>query len=102
MILLLISAEIKPHRRLEFEQAAGMILEGQDYPKECLTFALNQQLDQQNRYSYTEEWQSREALDSHLQCDDFRALLGAMKVLGEIRNARIITSESVESMPTDQ
>ena len=98
MIQLQICAEIKPHKRREFEQAAGMMLQWQEQTDACVRVGLSQQLDRQNIYNYAEEWQSRKALDQHMVSDDFRALLGAMKVLGEIRDARIITSDDVEPL----
>ena len=97
MIQLQISVEINPHKRLEFEQAACMMLEGKSISQRWLSYALYQQLEHHNLYYYTEEWQSRKALDSHMASDDFHALLGAMKVLGKILEARIVTSDRVET-----
>jgi len=98
MILLQILAEIKSDKRREFEQAVGMMLKWQQQTEGCLSVNLSQRLDKQNIYNYMEEWQDRKALDQHMVSDDFRALLGAMKVLGEIRDARIITSEEIEPL----
>ena len=98
MILLQICTEIKPHKRREFEHAASMMMQWQEQTDACVSAALSQRLDKENIYNYMEEWQNRTALDQHMVSDDFRALLGAMKVLGEIRDARIVTTDDVEPL----
>ncbi len=44
---------------------------------------------------YMEEWKSEKRLKRHLQSDRFKALLGAMKVLGDIQKAQVITARQI-------
>jgi quinol monooxygenase YgiN len=49
-------------------------------------------------FCYIEEWKSMPALEVHLQCERFKALFGAMKVLGEIDYAKIIQASQEQDL----
>jgi len=44
---------------------------------------------------YIEEWQSEERFKEHLHSNRFKSLIGAMKVLGEIQMAQVITGGQI-------
>ena len=50
---------------------------------------------------YSEEWEYRERLQSYLKCEAFKGLIGAMKVLGDIQYATVISSNRVEDIRND-
>ena len=49
--------------------------------KGCQVF---EDIDQPNRFIILETWDSRQALDAHLLTEQFNALMGAVRVLGEL------------------
>ena len=101
MIILKICGEISPGKRHEFEQAVLAMLRTMLPVKEMPLRKLYQELGYQNRFCYLEEWASREKLEAHIQTDSFKALLGAMQVLGDITEAKIISSVRSEDMSLD-
>jgi hypothetical protein len=49
----------------------------------------------------TETWENLSTMESHLASSKFRALIGAMKVLGEVVEAELITSDRVDQFEPD-
>jgi quinol monooxygenase YgiN len=98
LIYLKIRVRINPNKQTEFRQAVTQIL-NDDYSEEgCLKFDITRSLDDSTLYLYTEEWADTETLQKHLNTDQFHSLLGAMKVLGDIVDSRIIKFESEEQI----
>ena len=88
--------EVLPDKRQEFEQAAQWLIESQPKEKGNSLKSIYQDLCKPNTFYYLEEWDSRKNLQAHIQTDNFRALLGGMKVLGEITEAKIISGAREE------
>ena len=101
MTILKICGEISPGKRHEFEQAVQTMLKSTLPAKQMPVGTLYQELGQHNRFCYLEEWSSRERLEAYLQTDSFKALLGAMLVLGEITEAKIIALGRTEELDLD-
>ena len=98
MTILKICGEISPSKRHEFEQAVQALLKSNLPGKETSGGKLYQELGHQNHFCYLEEWPSRKKLDARIQTDGFKALLGAMQVLGDVTEARIILSDHTEAL----
>ena len=78
------------HRR-ELVQALEGFREriGRDHPEcECDIF---EDLGEPNRFLWTERWATPEEADRSRESERFRALLGAVKVLGTLEAVRRIT-----------
>lgn len=98
MIYLKIRVRINPIKQNEFDQAVAHLLESVNCNGRHFEFDLTKSVDDSTLYLYTEEWQDKEALHEHLSTDIFHALLGAMKVLGDIIDSRIIYSSGEEEL----
>jgi quinol monooxygenase YgiN len=98
MIILRIRVEVLPDKRKEFEQAAQWLIDSQPKEEGNILKSISQDLCKPNTFYYLEEWDSRKNLKAHFQSDKFRALLGGMKVLGEITEAKIISGAREEKI----
>jgi quinol monooxygenase YgiN len=96
--VLKIQVEILPHKQYEFEQAIQGILQTQPKKTDNTFGKIYKDFFNPNLFCYVEEWDSNEKLQFHLESDDFHALLGCMKVLGEIMEARIINITEEEEL----
>jgi quinol monooxygenase YgiN len=88
-VLLKIHLVISPNKRREFLRSIKELSGSQQNlsPKEngCITKSLYQFIDDENAFCYMEEWNSQRNMKRYLQSDIFRALIGAIKVLGEVK-----------------
>ena len=98
MIVVKIRVEVLPDKRQEFEQAACWLIDSQSREEGNILKSIYQDLCTPNTYYYLEEWDSRKNLKAHFQSDNFRALLGGMKVLGEITEAKVISGAREEEL----
>lgn len=90
MHLLSIIVEIQPHKALEFQQATSDLVREDRTPPACLFRSMARDSRGENLFCYTEAWEDTEEMSRHFESSRFRSLLGAMKVLGEIREAIIV------------
>ena len=93
-----IIVRVEPTKRHEFEQSLNLLLHNGIHSN-CHLSSPEVQSDGTRLYYYFEEWEKTEELDIHQQCDYFQTLIGAMKVLGTIEDAKIInttTSKTIE------
>lgn len=75
--------KVRPEKREEFLQAVRS-LNGDGGQHEGLRkFKLNQENENPTGFSLIYEWETKEDLDRYLGTEEFRVLLGALKVLGE-------------------
>ena len=98
MIQLKIKVQIHPNKLTEFEQAVTHLLNSEKTACEKCRYDLTKSLDDDLLYIYTEEWDNKEQLNRHIEADGFHALLGAMKVLGDIIDSKIIYSSSEQEL----
>lgn len=88
--------KIVPDKRNEFEQAINFMLEKQYFKSINFQCEMYQKLENKSDYCYSEKWNSREQFENHTSSNEFRALLGAIKVLGEIIESKLIYFEKEE------
>ena len=87
MITMTVVVKVKPEKRQEFLQAMGSLNDAEKQ-KGLRQFTLHQGIDDPTGFSLIYEWEAREGLDRYLGGDEFRVLLGALKVLGETSEIR--------------
>lgn len=85
MVLLKIAVAIKPQKRTEFLQAMQSLLLSAPPEPGCLERAVYQRIDDENAYCCLQVWESQEKMAAHLSTDRFKALLGAVQILGEMK-----------------
>ena len=100
MLILKVCADIFPDKRQEFLQAIEAMLGRSQAHGEWISRTLYEQRGRHNAFCYLEEWTSREPMEAHFKTDRFQALVGAMELLGEIQDFKIITSARIEGLET--
>lgn len=88
MVLLKIAVAIKPQKRTEFLQAMQSLVLAAPPEAGCLERVVYQRIDDENAYCCLEVWESEEKISAHRCTDRFKALLGAVQVLGEIKELK--------------
>ena len=91
-----ICVRIPAHKKREFELAMSDLIDSEQTVQGRLSRSISRDMQDEGVFWYTESWEDHSAMELHLASTDFHALLGAMKVLGEIREAQVITSDHVE------
>ncbi len=63
-----------------------------------LSNGIKKDLTDDTIYYFEEIWKSKKKMEEHFQSEIFQTIIGAMRVLGEIISAKIITSENEEEI----
>lgn len=98
MFSLKIIVYVPSYKQIEFENAIKELVNSITPDKSILNKGITKDLNKDHVYCYEEEWNSREKMERHFQTDEFQTIIGAMKVLGEIIDARIIYSNKEENL----
>lgn len=69
------SFKIKPGKEEEALEAFKALVEPTHGEDGCILYALHRGVDDPGRLTFIERWESREALDAHLESDHVSALL---------------------------
>ncbi len=95
MNILRITARANPEKELELKQALKSALEKGSRFK-AVKNSCSKNLFDENIVHVEQEWESSAALQSYLSSKEFQYLIGAITVLGELIEQRIINTTSVE------
>ena len=98
MINLKIIVKIDSSKQSEFEQAMREMLISEESGYNNHPAEISRDLHEPNLYIFQQEWPSKKSMEKHFSSDEFHSLLGAMKVLGEIVDTRILYSEKEEKL----
>lgn len=77
------TVEIFPEKRQEFMQTIRLLNEKIKQEKGLVRVNLFQDVDNSSRFNLIEEWETQDDLDDHTRSNNFRVLIGALKVLSE-------------------
>ncbi len=95
-----IMIQIRPDKQEEFVQAVDELRPGApvvgDDPAEVS--GLFHRTGAEDRFLWLERWETLGGLSDRLASDSFRALLGAIRVLGELKEARVVTSDESDQL----
>jgi quinol monooxygenase YgiN len=98
MVGLQIMVTIPSGNRQEFLQAIEMLCSQQvphsDRADDCVFEAV----DTPNRFIYLKQWSDRRLLENFLKSDRFRALLGAIQVLGKLKTIRLVELQELKDI----
>ena len=98
MFTLKIIVNVSPYKKLEFENAVTELISKIKVGTNNLSNGIKKDLKDETIYYFEEIWKSKEKMEEHFQSEIFQTIIGAMKVLGEIISAKIITSEKEEKI----
>jgi quinol monooxygenase YgiN len=94
MIDATIKLTVPPQRRKELLQTFKLILDPIRRESGCVCCHCYVDIEDENVFFFKAEWQSREALDAHLQSAQFAVLSGAMGLLNAEPKIRICNDTS--------
>ena len=92
MVGIEISVEVRPEKRDEFLQAVETLSPLGEEGKQCQSQEIYEDHGQRNRFLWVERWQDNEKLQARLDSDRFRALLGAVRVLGTVEDMQLVAA----------
>jgi len=86
-----ILVKIEPEKRFEFLQTFKLMDQTVDNNSDFVGQVLFEKISEPNCFLWTEDWKSGESLEAYRQTDKYRALLGAIDVLGALIKIRTFT-----------
>ena len=103
MIIFRITMNVLPKKQLEFTQTLLSLIEPTGKDTGCLSYAVFCDIEDKNRFTLLEEWETREDLDRHIRSERFSVLLGTKSLLAKPSEINIHTvshSEGEEVVDT--
>jgi quinol monooxygenase YgiN len=98
MIGIVIRAEVEPNQRHELMQMFKETSRTDQLPVACLERRVYEEAYLPANLLLVEHWSDKEAMNSYLPSDQFRALIGAVKVLGKLVDVRIFEATSIQDL----
>ena len=98
MIVVRITMNVLPEKQLEVTQTLLSMIAPTGKETGCLSYAVFCDIEDKNRFSLLEEWETREDMDQHIRSDRFGVLLGTKSLLCEPPNIQIHTVSDSEGM----
>jgi quinol monooxygenase YgiN len=98
MITVRITMNVLPEKQLEFTQTLLSMIEPTEKEAGCLSYAVYCDIEDKNRFSLLEEWETREDLNHHFKSHRFGVLLGSKILLCEPPKIQINTVSQSEGM----
>ncbi len=103
MIVFRITMNVIPEKQLEMMQTLISMIEPTANEVGCLRYGVFCDIEDRNRFSLLEEWETREDLDRHIASHRFGVLLGTKALLYEPLEFQIHTvdhSEGIDAIHT--
>ena len=98
MIGLAIRAGVEPDQRHELMQMFKGTSRTDQLPVACLERRVYEEAHVPTNLLLVEQWSEKAAMNSYLSSDQFRALIGAVKVLGKLLDVRVFEAESIQDL----
>ena len=98
MIGVVIRAGVEADQRHELMQMFKETSRPERLPATCLKRRVYEEAHLPTNLLLVEQWSDKAAMNSYLSSDQFRALLGAVKVLGKMVDVRIFEAESIQNL----
>jgi len=83
MILVITRMKVLPEKRIELSQTITSLSGFIGLEKGCNRWSFCRSIEDEDRLSLIEEWDTEENLITHMKSDHFRVLRGAMNLLQE-------------------
>lgn len=78
-----VRGKVYPEKNAEFLQAIRSLHDALKGRRGFRKSTLYQEVDDPSNFSLVQEWESTEEMEAYLDTEEFRVLLGALKVLSE-------------------
>ena len=98
MIILEIRMTILPQTQMEFLQSYLTAIRRVRKQPGCIRCNLSRDMEDGNSFILIGEWQTQEALDTHIGSEQFGILMAAADVLGEHKEVQVNTVAQTKGM----
>jgi quinol monooxygenase YgiN len=98
MIVVRITMSVIPEKQQELVQTLTSMNRSMEIEAGCLSYSLFCNIENKNRLTLLEEWQTRKKLDHHFKSEIFTVLLGTKSLLVEPHGIQIFTVHQSEGM----
>jgi quinol monooxygenase YgiN len=98
MIVFRITMNVIPEKQLEMIQTLLSMIEPTTKEAGCISYGVFCDIEDKNRFSLLEEWETQEDLDHHIASHRFGVLLGTKALLREPLEIQIHTVSHSEGM----
>ena len=98
MVGIEILVKIYPEKRVEFLQAFDMLRQLNQLGDNRIDLDLFEQIKEPNTFLWLEHWDNKESLSSYYENNKYRAMMGAIDIMGQMVNKRTF---SVKEERTD-
>ena len=98
MVGLEILVNIQSGKRQEFLQAVDMFGSRQAPDKPRTGGTVFEAVGTPNQFFWMEQWADRSSLDDYLKTEGFRALLGAIEVLGKLERMQVVELKTLPDL----
>ncbi len=98
MIVVRITMNVLPEKQLEVTQTLLSMIAPTENEPGCLSYAVFCDIEDKNRFSLLEEWETREDMYQHIRSHRFGVLLGTKTLLCEPPKIQIHTVSQSEGM----
>ena len=88
MVGIEILIKVAPGKRGEFLQAFELLSINNQHKHQRLALELFEKIHEPNTFLWLEHWEEQEALQNYFQDNSWRAMLGAVEVLGQLVHKR--------------
>ena len=90
MVGLEIQVLLPKEKRHEFLQAFELLSAKQCSSSACVGQSLYEGIGEGGCFLWIQRWSGQKALEDYMQSTQFRSILGAIKVLGELKNLHLV------------
>ncbi len=98
MVGLEILVNIQSGKRQEFLQAVDMFCNRQAIDNPGTGSTVFEAVGTPNQFFWLEQWTDRRSLDDYLKTERFKALLGAIEVLGELERMQVVELKALPDL----
>jgi quinol monooxygenase YgiN len=99
MVGLEILISIQSGQRQEFLQTIDMFRSQQVKNTARIGCHIFEKVDTPNQFLWVEKWKDRKPLDDYMKTGRFKALLGAIQVLGELISLQFFELKKLKDLP---
>jgi quinol monooxygenase YgiN len=98
MIGVVIRAGVQSYQRHELMQMFKEISRPDQLPMACSERRIYKEAYLPTNLLLVEQWSDKPAMNSYLSSDQFRALIGAVKVLGRLVDVRVFEAQCIQDL----
>ena len=99
MVGLEILVSIQSGQRQEFLQTIDMFRSQQVKDRARIGCSIFETVDTPNQFLWVEKWTDQTLLDDYMKTGRFKALLGAIQVLGELNSIQLVELKYRKNLP---